>query len=72
MMVDDCVGCTSTEKLTVEQAAMAKWYATEAQVTVIDRCLQLHGGYGYMREYPSPGPTSTPASRRSTAEPPRS
>jgi alkylation response protein AidB-like acyl-CoA dehydrogenase len=51
---------------------MAKWYATEAQVTVDDRCLQLHGGYGYMREYPSPGPTSTPASRRSTAEPPRS
>ena len=34
-----------------EQAAMAKWYSTEKQVHLIDRCLQLHGGYGYMREY---------------------
>ena len=33
-------------------AAMAKWWLTEQQVTVIDRCLQLYGGYGYMREYP--------------------
>jgi len=31
---------------------MAKWYSTEKQVHLIDRCLQLHGGYGYMREYP--------------------
>jgi long-chain-acyl-CoA dehydrogenase len=30
---------------------MAKWYSTEKQVHLIDRCLQLHGGYGYMREY---------------------
>ena len=31
---------------------MAKWWATELQVRVVNRCLQLHGGYGYMREYP--------------------
>ncbi|WP_049580708.1 acyl-CoA dehydrogenase family protein [Streptomyces sp. SBT349] len=34
------------------QAAMAKWWATELQKRVADRCLQLHGGYGYMTEYP--------------------
>ena len=31
---------------------MAKWWTTELQKKVIDRCLQLHGGYGYMNEYP--------------------
>ncbi|MDT5008415.1 MAG: hypothetical protein QOH57_32 [Mycobacterium sp.] len=50
--VDEFIRLHLDEKLTVEQAAMAKWYATEAQVKLIDRCLQLHGGYGYMREYP--------------------
>lgn len=33
-------------------AAMAKWWITDAQSTVADECLQLHGGYGYMAEYP--------------------
>jgi alkylation response protein AidB-like acyl-CoA dehydrogenase len=51
MMVDEFVRLHLDEKLTAEQAAMAKWYSTEAQVRLIDRCLQLHGGYGYMREY---------------------
>ncbi|MBB2990186.1 long-chain-acyl-CoA dehydrogenase [Mycolicibacterium iranicum] len=51
MMVDEFIRLHLDEKLTVEQAAMAKWYATEKQVHLIDRCLQLHGGYGYMREY---------------------
>ena len=49
IMVDEFVALHLEEKLTVEQAAMAKWYATEKQVYLIDRCLQLHGGYGYMR-----------------------
>ena len=31
---------------------MAKWWLTEQQCRVVDECLQLHGGYGYMREYP--------------------
>ncbi|WP_135453843.1 acyl-CoA dehydrogenase family protein [Mycobacterium sp. DL99] len=52
MMVDEFIRLHLDEKLTVEQAAMAKWYSTEKQVDLIDRCLQLHGGYGYMREYP--------------------
>ncbi|MCW2554343.1 MAG: Butyryl-CoA dehydrogenase [Mycobacterium sp.] len=52
MMVDEFLKLHLDEKLTVEQAAMAKWYSTEAQVRLNDRCLQLHGGYGYMREYP--------------------
>ena len=30
---------------------MAKWWTTEKQCSVIDECLQLHGGYGYMNEY---------------------
>jgi alkylation response protein AidB-like acyl-CoA dehydrogenase len=52
MMVDEFLRLHLEEKLTAEQAAMAKWYSTEKQVHLIDRCLQLHGGYGYMREYP--------------------
>ena len=41
-----------TGALTAEEAAMAKWWCTELQKRVVDRCLQLHGGYGYMLEYP--------------------
>jgi alkylation response protein AidB-like acyl-CoA dehydrogenase len=52
IMVDEFLALHLEEKLSVEQAAMAKWYATETQVRLNDRCLQLHGGYGYMREYP--------------------
>ncbi len=52
IMVDEFIRLHLDRKLTVEQAAMAKWYSTEAQVRLVDRRLQLHGGYGYMREYP--------------------
>ena len=38
--------------LTAETAAEAKWWTTEMCNRVVDRCLQLHGGYGYMEEYP--------------------
>ncbi len=41
--------------LTAEEAAMAKWWCTELQKRVVDRCLQLFGGYGYMLEYPIAG-----------------
>ncbi|MBV8930028.1 MAG: acyl-CoA dehydrogenase family protein, partial [Mycobacteriaceae bacterium] len=51
IMVDEFIRLHLDDKLTAEQAAMAKWYTTEAQVRLVDRCLQLHGGYGYMREY---------------------
>ena len=39
-------------ELTPEDAAMAKWWCTDLQGRVVDRCLQLFGGYGYMLEYP--------------------
>jgi alkylation response protein AidB-like acyl-CoA dehydrogenase len=51
IMIDEFIRLHLDEKLTEEQAAMAKWYATDAYVRLADRCLQLHGGYGYMREY---------------------
>ena len=50
--VDRCVVALNDEALTAEEAAMAKWWCTELQKRVVDRCLQLHGGYGYMLEYP--------------------
>ncbi|MFI6320879.1 acyl-CoA dehydrogenase family protein [Nonomuraea sp. NPDC050556] len=50
--VDKCVVALNAKQLTVVDAAKAKWWTTELQTKVIDRCLQLHGGYGYMMEYP--------------------
>jgi alkylation response protein AidB-like acyl-CoA dehydrogenase len=39
-------------RFTVADAAKAKWWTTELQKRVVDQCVQLHGGYGYMLEYP--------------------
>ncbi len=50
--VDRCIVAHNEGKLSAVDAAMAKWWATDMQGRVIDRCLQLHGGYGYMLEYP--------------------
>ncbi|MBL3668104.1 acyl-CoA dehydrogenase family protein [Streptomyces sp. M2CJ-2] len=50
--VDRAVLAHGEDDLTVVDAAKAKWWATEVQNRVVDRCLQLHGGYGYMLEYP--------------------
>jgi alkylation response protein AidB-like acyl-CoA dehydrogenase len=50
--VDRCVIALNDGVLTAEEAAMAKWWCTELQKRSVDRCLQLHGGYGYMLEYP--------------------
>ncbi|MBF6216095.1 acyl-CoA dehydrogenase family protein [Nocardia puris] len=50
--VDDCVLRLLRGELDGPTAAMAKWWTTERAMHVIDRCLQLHGGYGYMSEYP--------------------
>ena len=52
VFLDHCVELLNAEELTVEKAAMAKWWTTELQKKVVDQCLQLHGGYGYMMEYP--------------------
>jgi alkylation response protein AidB-like acyl-CoA dehydrogenase len=50
--IDRCVVALNAGELTAEEAAMAKWWCTELQGRVIDRGVQLHGGYGYMTEYP--------------------
>jgi alkylation response protein AidB-like acyl-CoA dehydrogenase len=50
--VDDCVRALNDEELTAVDAAKAKWWTTELQGRAVDRCLQLHGGYGFMNEYP--------------------
>ena len=50
--VDRCVDRLNAGELTPADASKAKYYCTELQGRVIDRCLQLHGGYGYMTEYP--------------------
>jgi alkylation response protein AidB-like acyl-CoA dehydrogenase len=50
--LDRCVLAHNAGELTAVDAAKAKWWATELQKRVIDRCLQLFGGYGYMTEYP--------------------
>ncbi len=49
--LDDCIAEHLKGKLTVEKAAMAKYWLTDTQGEVLDECLQLHGGYGYMQEY---------------------
>ncbi|WP_405505906.1 acyl-CoA dehydrogenase family protein [Streptomyces cyaneofuscatus] len=49
--LDRCIVDHSDGTLDAVHASMAKWWATELQKRVADRCLQLHGGYGYMSEY---------------------
>jgi alkylation response protein AidB-like acyl-CoA dehydrogenase len=50
--VDECILAHNRGELNAEEAAMAKWWTTELQKRVVDECVQLHGGYGYMLEYP--------------------
>jgi acyl-CoA dehydrogenase len=50
--VDDCMAKLLAGELDVPTAAMAKWWTSDACVKVVDECLQLFGGYGYMNEYP--------------------
>lgn len=52
VFIDHCILLHNEGALTAEKAAMAKWWATDMQVRLIDECVQLHGGYGYMLEYP--------------------
>ena len=49
--VDECITEHLKGELSVEKAAMAKWWTTDVQGEVLDACLQLHGGYGFMQEY---------------------
>ena len=52
VFIDDCVRRHNRGELDASQASMAKWWTTELQTKIVDRAVQLHGGYGYMTEYP--------------------
>jgi alkylation response protein AidB-like acyl-CoA dehydrogenase len=49
--VDDCVAAHADGRLTAVDAAKAKWWSAQVQNDVLDECVQLHGGYGFMNEY---------------------
>jgi len=50
--MDRCTEMLARHELTAEQASIAKYYGSEMQCNMIDECLQLFGGYGYIWEYP--------------------
>lgn len=52
VFVDWCVDRLVAGDLDTVTASMAKWWCSQKQVETADECLQLHGGYGYMQEYP--------------------
>ncbi|MFI1911829.1 acyl-CoA dehydrogenase family protein [Nocardia sp. NPDC020380] len=52
VFVDDCIERHVRGALDIPTVAMAKWWTTERAQAALDECLQLHGGYGYMTEYP--------------------
>jgi acyl-CoA dehydrogenase len=52
VFVNHCIEQHLEGKLDTATASMAKYWMTDLQCKIIDRCLQLHGGYGYMNEYP--------------------
>ena len=50
--INDAISRLEAGTLDAATASMAKWWGSQMQCEVIDECLQLHGGYGYMMEYP--------------------
>ena len=50
--INDAIARLETGTLDAATASMAKWWGSQVQCDIIDECLQLHGGYGYMMEYP--------------------
>ncbi len=52
VFVDDCVTKHNQGKLDASLASMAKWWTTELQNKLVNHAVQIHGGYGYMNEYP--------------------
>ncbi|GAA2714136.1 MULTISPECIES: acyl-CoA dehydrogenase family protein [Streptomyces] len=52
VFLDHCIAELNAGRLTVADAAKAKWWTTELQVEVANKCLQLYGGYGYLKESP--------------------
>ena len=51
-LCDSAISALMDDTLTAAQASLIKYWVTEKQCKVIDECLQLFGGYGYMKEYP--------------------
>jgi acyl-CoA dehydrogenase len=49
--IDECISRVSAGELDTVTASMAKWWISDMQQKVLDECVQLHGGYGYMEEY---------------------
>ncbi|MBN24211.1 MAG: acyl-CoA dehydrogenase [Alteromonadaceae bacterium] len=52
VFVDRCMELVLERKLDAETVSMAKYWCSDLQCKVVDECVQLHGGYGYMQEYP--------------------
>lgn len=52
VFINDCIAKLLDGKLDVTTASIAKYWVTELQSEVVDKCLQLHGGWGYINEYP--------------------
>jgi alkylation response protein AidB-like acyl-CoA dehydrogenase len=52
VFLDRCIELHLKGKLDVEAAAMRKYWLSELECRVVDQCVQMHGGYGYMLEYP--------------------
>ncbi len=52
VFLERCIGKFMDGRLPADEAAMLKWWTTEKQCQIVDDCLQFHGGYGYMLEYP--------------------
>ena len=52
LFIDHCIVAHAGGRLDNKTAAMAKWWLTDVQCKVLDECVQLFGGYGYMEEYP--------------------
>ena len=51
VFLDQCIGDYLAGRLDPVTTAMAKYWLTERECQILDECLQLHGGYGYMKEY---------------------
>ena len=52
VFIDRCIDDLAAGRMDTVQASMAKYWITDLQCSIVDRCLQLFGGYGYMLEYP--------------------
>jgi alkylation response protein AidB-like acyl-CoA dehydrogenase len=52
VFIDNCIEQFIAGRLDAVTAAMAKYWLTDCECRIIDKCVQLHGGYGYMQEFP--------------------